>query len=148
MGCIGLGLAVAVGVVFGLAGGLLASFLILGMSWVGGGAFVFSLGFFMGRGAGTPSVGSVAALVGVSWAGSGVAWGYSRDLLVGAVVLWRILGSCCCCFLPAAAVVMALVLFWVGQRWILAGGVCFCPLLAFGFWVLVGSSGWCPEPQN
>ena len=48
MGCIGLGLGVAVSVMFVLAGGLLASFLILGMSWVLGGAFVFSLRFFMG----------------------------------------------------------------------------------------------------
>ena len=55
-----------------------------------------------------------------------------------AVALWPILGSCCCCFLSAAAVVVALV----------SRGVCFCPLLAFGLWVLVGSSGWCPQLQN
>ena len=51
MGCISLGLGVAIGVmVFGLASVLLASFLIMGMSWVGGGVFVFSLEFFMGTG--------------------------------------------------------------------------------------------------
>ena len=50
MGCIRLGLGVAVGMVFSVAGGLLASFLILGMSWIGGGVFVFSLEFFMGAG--------------------------------------------------------------------------------------------------
>ena len=71
IGFIGLGLGVDVGVMFGLASGLLVSFLILRLPWVGGGAFVFSLGIFMG---GAPTVGSVAALVGVSWAGSGVAF--------------------------------------------------------------------------
>ena len=73
---------------------------------------------------------------------------------MGAVALWRILGSCCCClvgyclvaFLPGAAVVVALVLLGavLGPFW----GVCFNPLLVFDFLVLVGSSGSCPQSQN
>ena len=44
IGCISLDLGVAIGVmVFGLAGGLLASFLIMGMSWIGGSVFICSL---------------------------------------------------------------------------------------------------------
>ena len=120
---------VAVGVVFGLAFSILSHSGDV-LRWRQ--CFRFQPGIFLGGGCGGcggPSVGSVAALVGVSWTGSGVAFGgCSGGPLVGAVTSWRILGSscCCCCFLLEAAVVVALVL-WVGRCRGLAGG---CVLLS------------------
>ena len=104
----GLGLGVAVGVVFGLADGLLASFLILGMSWVGGGAFVFSPGFFMGGGCGDYFclLLCCTALVGISWTGSGVAF---LGVIAG-TFWWRPL--CCGRFWALVAIDFCLRLLW------------------------------------
>ena len=105
--------------VFSLAGGLLASFLILGMSWVGGGVFVFSLEFFMGAG----HLLSAQLLHWWRSPGPDLVWrfqGCSGNPLEGTVALWRILGSCCCCFLPAAGVMVPLMLM-EGRCWGLPG---------------------------